>query len=154
MGLSHALHVFLSGLNAAVFRKPTIGDSRSRLYTSDGIVGMDVSLDLRPPVARPVSRELLVVDVGPVAKAHGEQDLFTECRQFMEVGDSNIAPMLPPLHVIHRAHPGLRIRHHGTAAQELLNFLSGKQPLHDQHFAASGPGQITKLVSRLISSRK
>ena len=52
-----------------------------------GTVGVQVALDFRPPVARPVLGGVLVVDVDPVAVADGQQDLLAVDAEVAEVGD-------------------------------------------------------------------
>ena len=124
-----------------------VDNVRRQIYSSDRLISIDVTLDLRLAGARPVLRLLLdVFDVRPVAIADRQQDPLAGHREFIEVGNRRVGPALKFLHAVDRAHPFFLVRHHVAPTQEFLHLGTRQHPLRRHHFGPGGPGQIAELV--------
>jgi hypothetical protein len=60
------------GLDITVCRAPCVHDVGREVHSGDRVIGMDVTLELGPPVPCPVAGKLLIIDVDPVAVTDGK----------------------------------------------------------------------------------
>src|SRR5689334_2418179 len=90
---------------------------RGQVHARDGVVRVDVPLDLLAPVAGPVAGLLAVEHHAPVAEADAQENLLPEDAEIVEVADGDVAPALGALHRVDPVHPRLRVGDHDPARQ-------------------------------------
>ena len=109
----------------------------------DGLVGVDVPLDLLAPEARPVAPPVRSVDVAPVPVADREQELLAEVAQVAKCRTDVCVPAGPAA-----ASSPRRAYIHGSGnttdcatGKELVELRPRQQPLLHQHLLPRRPGR-------------